>query len=122
MGRDAECQADDGGDAGPGPQLATKAISCRPARPQPGQAGELVGRQPPRGPGRRPATERRGADVAGPCHPLTGGPLADPQGFGNLALRPAPLFEVPGLEAPSFFPVVRWMVHAWQSTTGPLNL
>jgi hypothetical protein len=87
-----------------------------------GQAGELVGRQPSRGPGWRPATERLGADVAGPCQPLTDGPCADPQGFGDLAPGPAPLLEGPGLEAPSFFPGMRWMVQAWQSTTGALKL
>lgn len=119
---DAEFQADDGGDARTGPQLSTKAIGCGPALQQRGQAGELVGRQPPRGPGWGPAPERLGAGFAGPCHPLTDGALADPQGLGDQTLRPALLLEVPGLQAPRFFPVVRCRVHASQSTTGSLNL
>jgi hypothetical protein len=83
---DAEFQADDGGDARPGPQLATKAIGDGPSLQQRGQASELVGGQPPRGPRWRPATERLGAGFAGPFHPLADGSLADPHGLGNLAL------------------------------------
>ena len=82
-----------------------------------GQADKWVGRQPPRGPGWRQTPERLGADVASPCHPLTDGPLADPQSRGDLALRPAVLHEVPGLDPSGFFPVVRGRIHAWQSTT-----
>jgi hypothetical protein len=119
---DAKFQADDGGDPTAGPELSAKAIGGRTSVQQRGQAGKVLGRQPPRGPGRRPAPKSLGADFAGPCHPLTDGPLADTQGFGNLALRPAPLLEVPGLDAPSFFPVVRCLVHAWQSTTGSIKL
>ena len=77
-----------------------------------GQAGELVGRQPPRGPGWRPAPESSGAGIAGPCHPLTDGALADAQGLSNPALGPALLLEVPGLQAPSFLPGMRCRVHA----------
>jgi hypothetical protein len=102
---DAEFQADDGGDASPGPQLSAKAIGCGPSMQQLGQAAELVGRQSPRGPGWRPATESIGAGVAGPFHPLTDGSLADPQGLGNPALGPAFLLEVPGLETSGFLPV-----------------
>jgi hypothetical protein len=112
MRGDAECQADDGGDARTGPQLPTKAIGDGPSLQQLGQASELVGRQPPRGPGWRPATESLGAGFAGPCHPLADGAFADPHGLGNLALRPALLLEVPGLQAPRFFPSVRCRVHA----------
>jgi hypothetical protein len=110
---DAEFQADDGGDASTGPQLSSKAIGSGPSMQQLGQTSELVGRQPPRGPRRRPATERLGTTVAGSCHPLTDGALADTHGLGKLALRPALLLEVPGLHAPSFFPGVRCRVHAW---------
>jgi hypothetical protein len=111
MRGDAEFQADDGGDARTGPQLSTKAIGYGPSMQQRGQASELVGGQPPRGPRWRPATERLGAGFAGPFHPLADGSLADTHGLGNLALRPALLLEVPGLQAPSFFPGMRCRVH-----------
>ncbi len=65
--------------------------------------------------------KRLGTPLAGPRHPLTDGPLADPQRLGNLALGPALLLEVPGLEPPGFFPVVRYGFHAWQSTTESLK-
>ena len=83
---DAECQADDGGNACTGPQLATEALGEGPALQERGPAGERVGRQPPRGPGWRPAPERLGSGFAGPGHPLTDGPLADTHGPGNPAL------------------------------------
>jgi len=119
---DAKFQANDGGDASTGPQLSTEAIGHGPSMQQLGHAGELVGRQSPRGPGRGPAPEHRGAGFAGPCHPLTDGALADTHGYSNLTLRPALLLEVPCLQAPSFFPGVRCRIHASQSTTGPTNL
>jgi hypothetical protein len=108
---DAKGQADDGGDARTGPQLSTKAIGYGPSMQQLGQASELVGRQPPRGPGWGPAPERIGAGGACPFHPLADGSLAATHGLGNLALRPTLLLEVPGLQAPSFFPGVRCRVH-----------
>jgi len=119
---DAEFQADDGGDASAGPQRSTEAVGYGPSVQQLGQASELVGRQPPRGPRWRPAPERLGAGLAGPCPPLTDGALADPHGHSNLALRPSLLLEVPCLQAPCFFPGVRCRVHASQFTTGPTNL
>jgi hypothetical protein len=41
---DAKFQADDGGNARTGPQLATKAVGYGPAMQQLGQAGKLGGR------------------------------------------------------------------------------
>jgi hypothetical protein len=119
---DPKCQADDGGDPRAGPELSAEAIGHGPAMQQLGQPGELVGRQPPRGPGWRSTPERLGTGGAGPCHPLTDGSLADPQGLGNLALAPALLLEMPGLEPSGFFPVVWWRVHTWKSTTKALRL
>jgi hypothetical protein len=55
--------------------------------------------------------------LAGTFHPLTDGRLADAQCLGHLALRPALLLELPGLQPSAFFPVVRWRVHTWQGTT-----
>jgi hypothetical protein len=117
MVADAQFQADDGGDPPAGPELSTEAIGCGTAMQQPGQTGELLGRQPPRGSSWRPVPEGIGTSVAGPFHPLADGPLADLYGLGDLALRPALLLEVPGLQAPSFLPVVRCIVHAQQSIT-----
>jgi hypothetical protein len=73
----------------------------------------------PRSPGWRPAPERLGASCAGPWHPRTDGALADTQGLGDPALRPALLFEVPSLQAPSVFPIVRCRVHPEESTIAP---
>jgi hypothetical protein len=109
---DTKFQTDDGGDPTAGPEFSAKAVGGRTAMQQLGQAGELLGRQPPRGPGWRPTPESLGPDVAGPCHPLTDRALADPQRLGNLALGPALLLEVPGLESSGFFPVVWSRVHA----------
>ena len=109
---DAKFQADDSGDPCTGPELAAEAISSGASLQQRGQAGELPGRQPSRGPRWRPPLERRRPRGAGPCHPLTDRALADPQRLGNLALAPALLREVPGLEPSGFFPVVRCRVHA----------
>jgi hypothetical protein len=55
--------------------------------------------------------------VAGAFHPLTDGSFADPEGLGDLALGPALLFEVPGLEPSGFSPVAGCIVHAWKYST-----
>jgi hypothetical protein len=55
------------------------------------------------------------AALLGMCHPLADGSCADAQRLGNPALRPPLLLEAPGLQSSGFFPVVRCMVHAWQS-------
>jgi hypothetical protein len=114
---DAEFQADDGRAPGASPELSAEAIGSGTSMQQLGQADELRARQPPRGAGWRSTPERRGPGGAGPCHPLTDRALADPQSLGNLALTPALLLEVPGLEPSGFFPAVWCGVHAWQSTT-----
>jgi hypothetical protein len=62
-------------------------------------------------------TERLGAALPGTRHPLADGAFADAKRLGNLALRPPLLLEAPGLQSPGFFPVVRCLVHAWQSIT-----
>jgi hypothetical protein len=109
---DTKFQVDDGGAPRAGPELSAEAIGRGTSLQQLGQAGELLGRQPPRGPGWRSTPERLGTGGAGPCHPLTDSSLADPQGLGNLALAPALLLELPGLEPSGFFPVVRCRMHA----------
>jgi hypothetical protein len=43
--------------------------------------------------------------MAGPRHPVADGALADAEGFGDLARRPALVLELPGLQPPGFFPM-----------------
>ncbi len=109
---DTKLQADDGGDPTAGPEFPAKAVGGGASLQQCGQVGQLLGRQPPRGPRWRPTPERPGTDVAGAFHPLTDRTRADPQRLGHLALGPALLLEVPGLEPSGFFPVGRCRVHA----------
>jgi hypothetical protein len=59
------------------------------------------------------------ASVAGAFHPLTDGSFADPEGLGDLALGPALLFEMSGLEPSGFSPVIGCRVHAWEYSTDP---
>jgi hypothetical protein len=47
-----------------------------------------------------------GAPVESAGHPSPDSPFADAQRLGDLALRPALLLEMPGLESLGFFPVV----------------
>jgi hypothetical protein len=100
------------GDPPPGPQLSTKAIRCGPPLQEFGQAGELLGREPARGSGRRTVSQSIGAFLVGALHPLTDGAFTDAERFGDLALGPALLLEMPGLEPSGFFPVGRCRVHA----------
>ena len=96
-----------GGDPPPGPQLAPKAIGCGPPVQEFGQAGELLGREPPRGSGRWTVAQGVGPLLAGAFQPLTDSAFADAERFGDLALGPALLLETPGLAPSGFFPVVR---------------
>ncbi len=52
---DTTFQADDGRDPTTGPQLSAKAVGGGTLMPQGGQAGQVLGRQPPWGPGGRAA-------------------------------------------------------------------
>jgi hypothetical protein len=111
-----------GGDPPPRPELAPKAVGFGPPLQALGQAGELLGREPAWGPGRRTAAQGVGALLAGARHPLTDRACADAERCGDLALGPAPLLEPPGLEPSGFFPDGRCRVHAWESTTIVLRL
>jgi hypothetical protein len=71
------------------------------------QAGELRIGQPTAGPRGWARAEGFRTTLAPTRHPVANGAFADPQGRRDLALRPTPLFEVPGLQASSFLPVVR---------------
>jgi hypothetical protein len=100
-----EFEANDGRHACPGPDLSPEAIRFGPTLQEGGQAGELFVGQP--------AWRTRGwampegfqTALAGPRHPLADGALADAQGVGDLALRPALVLELPGLEPPGCFPI-----------------
>ena len=61
-----------------------------------------------------------GAGLAGTRHPFANSPFANAQRFGDLVLRPVFLFEVPGLEPPSFFPGRGNTVHAPEYRTQSL--
>jgi hypothetical protein len=81
------------------------------------EVGALLVGQPARGTRWWPMAKRFRASVASAFHPLTHGSFADAEGLGALALGPALLFEVPGLEPSSFSPVVGCIVHAWEDST-----
>jgi hypothetical protein len=70
------------------------------------QAGKLLNGQPTAGPRGWPMAEGFRTTLAATRHPLADGPFADTQGRSDLALRPTLLFEVPGLQASSFFPIM----------------
>jgi hypothetical protein len=118
MRGDTKFQADEGRDPAAGPEVPAEAVGGGASMHQCGQAGQWLGRQPPRGPGGRPTPEGLGTAIAGPRQPLTDRALADTQGCGKLALGPAPLLELSGLESSGFFPGGWCGVHAWQFTTG----
>jgi len=107
----AERQAKDRGDSAPRPHLATETIGPGTPVQEVGKTGKLFGSQSPgrASPGAMP--QRLWAAIAATFHPLAHSRRADAQGRGNLALRPALLREVPGLQASSFFPVLRCGLH-----------
>jgi hypothetical protein len=59
------------------------------------------------------------ASVTSAFHPLTDSSFADAEGLGDLALGPALLFEMPGLESSGFSPVIGCRVHVWEYSTDP---
>jgi hypothetical protein len=102
---DAKLQADDGGDPRAGPEIAAKAIGGGTSVQEGGQPGEPLGREPAWGPRWGPVAEGFQPSCPGTLHPLADSGCADPQRFGDLALGPALLLEVPGLQPSSFLPV-----------------
>jgi hypothetical protein len=116
----AKLDTDHLGHALPGPHLAAEAIGLGATVQQVRQTGQLVGSQPAGGARRWLMAQRLWAAQAGSLHPLADRSGADPQGRGNLALRPALLFEVPGLQAACFFPIVWDWVHTEQRSTRSL--
>jgi hypothetical protein len=118
----ATLQAHHGRDPATGPSVAPEAIGLGAAGPQRGQTRPLVGGQPPGRARGRPMAQGLRAAVAGAPHPLADRGFADAQGLGHLALRPALLPELPGLEPSGFCPVARCAVHAYKGTTTPSQL
>ena len=100
-----EFEANDGRHACPGPDLSPEAIHFGPKLQEGGQAGELCVGQPAWSTRGWAMPEGLQTAIAGTCHPLADGSLADAYGFGDLALRPALVLELPGLEPPGFFPI-----------------
>jgi hypothetical protein len=102
---DAKLQANDRGDPSAGPDLAPKAVGFGPMVQEFWQTDQLAGGQPARSTGAGAAPEGLRTLLASPRSPLADGPFAGAQGFGNLALGPALLHEVPGLKSSGFLPI-----------------
>ena len=77
--------------------MSPEAIGFGAAPQQSRHAGELLGSQTAGSAGRRAMAESFRTTCAAPLHPLADRALADAHGRGALALRPALLFEMPGL-------------------------
>jgi hypothetical protein len=107
VGGEAECQRHDGGDPAAGPDLPPEAIRFGPPVPQLGQTGPLFGCQAAGS--TRVGTTSQGVRPpgAGARHPLADRAFADAQRRGDLALGPALLLELPGLQPSGFLPIVR---------------
>jgi hypothetical protein len=106
MVRDAKREANHRCDAAPGLELAPEATGFGAWLHQHREMGALFVGQRGRGTRWWPMAQRLRSSVAGAFHPLTDGSFADAEGLGDLALGPALLFEVPGLEPSGFSPVV----------------
>ncbi|MDQ3830496.1 MAG: hypothetical protein M3361_14580 [Candidatus Tectomicrobia bacterium] len=117
---DTKLQGHDGSNSAAGPELPPEAIGFGALVQERGQASELCGRHPPGRPRGWAMTEGIWSPLASTCQPLADGPCADAQRCGDLALPPALLREVPGLETSGFFPVGGCAVHAWECSATPL--
>jgi len=100
-------QSAHGGHAATRPELPPEPIGVGASLQESRQASTLLVGQPAACTGRWSVVEGFCATLAATRHPLADRPLADTQGRGDLALRPTPLCEGPGLSASSFLPVVR---------------
>ena len=97
MIRDAKLRMHDGGNASARPERPPAAVGFGALLQQDRQAGELVGGQSSRGTGWGRVPEGFRSFLSSARHPLAERALADPQGLGDLALRPALLFDLPSL-------------------------
>jgi hypothetical protein len=112
MGGNAKFQAHRRGDPSTSPDLPPEPIGFGAPVQQVGQTRQLWGRQAAGSAGVGAMPQGLWSPVPGAPHPLTDRPLADAQGFGDQALGPAFLLELPSLETPCFLPVVGCRVHA----------
>ena len=85
--------------------MAPEAVGFGPMVQEFWQTDQLAGGQPARSTGAGAAPEGLQTLLASPRDPLADGPFAGAQGFGNLALGPALLHEVPGLQSSAFLPI-----------------
>jgi hypothetical protein len=111
---DAKSQANHRGDPATSPDLSPKAIGFGPLVQEHGQPRQLVGGQPAGSTGAWTLPEGLQAPFAGTLPPLADRPFADAQSFGDLALGPALLHEVPALKPSGFLPIFGCAVHAWE--------
>jgi hypothetical protein len=109
---DTPRQVDDCGNPSAGPKLSSKPVGFGTALQELGQAGEVLASEPTGCAGWGSVAEGIWPTLAGAFHPLADRPFADAQGLGDLALRPAVLLELPGLETSGLFPVGGCAVHA----------
>jgi hypothetical protein len=103
-----------------GPDLPSDAIGVGTPSQEVGQTRQRWGCQAAGSAGVRAMAEGFRPPIAGALHPLTDGPLAHPHRFGDVALGPACLLEVPGLQTSGFFPSIMCRVHAGQCITDRL--
>jgi hypothetical protein len=103
---DAELLADDVGDTGTGPDVATEAIGCGSLRQKRWYLCSLCSRQSGWCSGLRPMAKGLNATRPGPFEPLTHGAFGHTKSNGNVSLPPAHLGQLPGPEATTFLPVM----------------
>ena len=104
---DAELPLDDLCDAGAGPDLAAEAVRLRPMPEELRDRPLLCGREPRRIPRRESRPQGVGAPVPRVGQPAADGHLGGIEGLGDIALTPAPSFEVQREEPPPFT-TLRW--------------
>ena len=102
---DAKLQANHRGDPATGPDVSPEAIGFGPRVQERGQPRQLVDGQPVGSTGAGTLPEGLRAPLAGTRDPLADSPFADAQGFGDLALGPVLLHEVPALKPSGFLPI-----------------
>ena len=102
---DVQLLANDRGDPAAGPDVAPKAVGFGPLVQESWQTAQLAGGQQAGSTGAGAAPEGLSTLRTGPRDPLADRPLADAQGCGDLALGPALLHEMPGLQSSGFLPI-----------------
>lgn len=122
MVREAACHLHEGGEPAAGPALPPAARGFGSTGQPLGQTSQLFGREAAGSPRVGPMPQSLWSPVAAARYPLADRSLADAQGAGDLTLGPTLLWEVPGLPASGFSPIVRWLLHASQWITALTKL